>query len=94
MSGLGREEAIEVAERIRSRVESAILSLGPGLTGRITASLGVAVARTDGSDRVSLLRAADSALYSAKANGRNRVATTSDVPAGAVALDTSSAAAS
>ena len=79
LRGLGRDEALEVAERIRGRVEQAVLSLGPGLTGRITASLGVAIAPTDGSDRVSLLRAADSALYVAKANGRNRVATTSEV---------------
>lgn len=79
LRGLGRDEALEVAERIRGRVEQAILSLGPGLTGRITASLGVAIAPADGSDRVSLLRAADSALYVAKAGGRNRVATTSEV---------------
>jgi diguanylate cyclase (GGDEF)-like protein len=82
LRGLGLDEALEVAERIRTRVESAILSLGPGLTGRITASLGVAVAPTDGSDRLSLLRAADSALYVAKGNGRNRVATTAEVPTG------------
>ena len=87
LRGLGRDEALEVAERIRGRVEQAILSLGPGLTGRITASLGVAVAPTDGSDRVSLLRAADSALYVAKASGRNRVATTSEVSADPTAHD-------
>lgn len=91
LRGLGREEALEVAERIRGRVEQAILSLGPGLTGRITASLGVAVAPTDGADRVSLLRAADSALYVAKANGRNRVATTSEVSVDPAPIDAAAA---
>ena len=80
LRGLGRVEALEVAERIRSRVESTILSLGPGITGRITASIGVAIAPEDGTDRISLLKAADSALYTAKNNGRNRVATSADVP--------------
>jgi diguanylate cyclase (GGDEF)-like protein len=94
LRGLGRDEALEVAERIRGRVESAILSLGPGLTGRITASLGIAIAPTDGSDRVSLLRAADSALYVAKASGRNRVATTSEVSVDPAPLELAPAEAS
>jgi diguanylate cyclase (GGDEF)-like protein len=80
LRGLGRDEALEVAERIRSRVESTILSLGPGITGRITASIGLAVAPEDGSERLGLLKAADSALYMAKNAGRNRVATSADVP--------------
>ncbi len=93
LRGLGLDEALEVAERIRGRVESAILSLGPGLTGRITASLGVAIAPTDGSDRISLLRAADSALYVAKANGRNRVATTAEVSVDPASIDVNPAVA-
>jgi diguanylate cyclase (GGDEF)-like protein len=80
LRGLGRDEALEIAERIRSRVESTILSLGPGITGRITASIGVAIAPEDGSERLALLKAADSALYTAKNSGRNRVATSADVP--------------
>ena len=94
LRGLGRDEALVVAERIRGRVEAAILTLGPGVTGRITASLGVAIAPADGSDRISLLRAADSALYVAKANGRNRVATTADAPLAPVPLTATSALAS
>jgi diguanylate cyclase (GGDEF)-like protein len=94
LRGLGRDGALDVAERIRSRVEAAILTLGPGITGRITASLGVAIAPADGSDRISLLRAADSALYVAKANGRNRVATTADAPLAPVPLTAKPALAS
>ena len=65
--------ATEVAERIRHRIESAIIPLAPGLTGHITVSIGVAAAPEDGSERVMLLRAADEALYRAKLAGRNRV---------------------
>jgi diguanylate cyclase (GGDEF)-like protein len=79
LRGLDREAAIEVAERIRSRLEASILPLGPGVTGRLTASIGVAAAPTDGADRISLLRVADEALYLAKAGGRNCVATTDGV---------------
>jgi diguanylate cyclase (GGDEF)-like protein len=79
LRGLDCEAALEIAERIRSRLEASILPLGPGVTGRLTASIGVAVAPTDGADRISLLRVADEALYLAKAGGRNSVATTDGV---------------
>lgn len=39
----------------------------------LTASFGVAAFPDDGSDISSMIRAADRALYLAKANGRNRV---------------------
>ena len=63
----------EIAERIRERTETTIIPLGPGQTGRLTVSIGIAVAPDDGIDRVTLLRAADDALYQAKLSGRNRV---------------------
>lgn len=63
-----------VAERIRTRTEATIISLAPGLTDRITVSIGIAVAPAQGLDRVTLLRLADEALYRAKEDGRNRVA--------------------
>ena len=42
----------------------------------ITASVGVAVFPADGATSSALLRAADRALYSAKHDGKNRLATT------------------
>jgi diguanylate cyclase (GGDEF)-like protein len=73
LSGLDVTAALEVAERIRARTESTIIPLGPGQTGRLTVSIGVAVAPEDGVERVMLLRSADDALYRAKLGGRNRV---------------------
>jgi diguanylate cyclase (GGDEF)-like protein len=73
LSGAGAAEAAEVAERIRERTETTIVPLAPGKTGRLTVSIGYAVAPDDGDERVLLLKAADDALYRAKLAGRNRV---------------------
>jgi diguanylate cyclase (GGDEF)-like protein len=65
--------AMVVAERIRSRTETTLISLAPGITDRITVSIGIASAPHQAHDRVTLLRLADEALYQAKAGGRNKV---------------------
>ncbi len=73
--------AVEVAEKIRSAVEALQLTHkdNPEGGGRVTASIGVATAlsRHGGTMRMpeSLLLAADNALYKAKREGRNQVAT-------------------
>jgi diguanylate cyclase (GGDEF)-like protein len=61
--------ALEVAERIRSRVEAADF---PGR--RITLSIGVAVYPKHGDTAQGVIAAADAALYVAKRGGRNQVA--------------------
>ncbi|MEP6570752.1 MAG: GGDEF domain-containing protein, partial [Acidobacteriota bacterium] len=63
------EGALLVAERLRKRLEEVKV---PGF-GRVTASFGVATFPDHGSSRDSLIGAADSALYSSKKAGRNRV---------------------
>ncbi|TAL05932.1 MAG: diguanylate cyclase [Chloroflexota bacterium] len=73
LPGLDANGAREVAERIRERTEATIIPLGPGSTGRITVSIGIAAAPNDGIERMALLKAADEALYRAKQAGRNRV---------------------
>lgn len=42
-----RPAASGVAERIRERTGTTIITLGPGQTGRLTVSIGVAVAQND-----------------------------------------------
>lgn len=64
--------ALRVAERIRGSIASA-----PGGAG-VTLSIGAA-ARADGDTLEALLARADSAMYAAKAGGRDRVAASSDV---------------
>ena len=66
------DDAAEVAERLRKRVEAlAPEDLPPGL--RTTISIGVAQMSAQDSGFADLERRADEALYQAKAEGRNRV---------------------
>ncbi|MEA2579046.1 MAG: hypothetical protein QOD78_2634 [Chloroflexota bacterium] len=73
LPGIDEATALAVAERIRSRTDSTLISLAPGITDRITVSIGVACAPEQALDRITLLRLADEALYRAKQGGRNRV---------------------
>ncbi len=67
----GKNEAREIAERLRHAIESQGISIGQGAT--LTASYGVATFPEDGGDFHRLIGRADSALYRAKEEGRNRV---------------------
>ena len=75
LSHTGREEARSFAERLRARIEEKVGVEGDPSGARITISLGVASAAPPDFDEISLIRNADSALYQAKASGRNRVVT-------------------
>jgi diguanylate cyclase (GGDEF)-like protein len=68
----GSGGAVEVAERVRTRVEEARIAAIQGSgTIRVTASLGVASLPGSARDVRSLISAADSALYRAKGAGKN-----------------------
>jgi diguanylate cyclase (GGDEF)-like protein len=72
----GLAGAVELAERIRSRIESEGV---PGVDGaaslHVTASIGAATMPVSADGAQSLIAAADMALYEAKRAGKNRVVT-------------------
>ncbi len=72
LPGLNKDEALEVAEEIRRRVEEHAFE-ERGATVYPTLSLGVATYPEDGETRAALTRAADEALYRAKRAGGNAV---------------------
>jgi diguanylate cyclase (GGDEF)-like protein len=76
-------QGIVAAERIRQAIEErefSVLRQGKTIkTHRITISIGVAAFPNDSSDPIELVEMADSALYRAKREGRNRVCTYHDL---------------
>jgi diguanylate cyclase (GGDEF)-like protein len=68
LPGAGHEEAIEIAERLRTEVRERRPVGVP-----VSVSIGVAVSEPDSVDTEDLLARADAALYAAKAGGRNLV---------------------
>ena len=69
---LSREEAVEVAEEVRQRVQAHAFER-EGTTARTTVSIGVACYPEDGITRQELTHAADAALYRSKRAGGNVV---------------------
>jgi diguanylate cyclase (GGDEF)-like protein len=71
------EEALALAERLRGALEGHVFHVvradGSAASLRVTASIGVASLGEGADSAGPLLRAADQALYGAKAAGRNRV---------------------
>lgn len=72
--------ALRVAERIRAAVESHLFEAGTQGTLRLTISIGVATCPNHGETREPLLEAADKAMYRAKSEGRNKVASADELP--------------
>jgi len=70
-------QAIVAAERIRSTIEAqefTVIRTGkPIATHHVTISIGISAFPYDSSDPIELVEMADSALYRAKREGRNRV---------------------
>jgi diguanylate cyclase (GGDEF)-like protein len=71
--GSGREDAVQLAERIRAAVATEANRPIDGLVVPLTISAGVASRLGDEADGRALFRAADSALLAAKRGGRDRV---------------------
>lgn len=76
--GCNSAAAVQQAERLRMSIREEPIALA-GKSVAVTLSLGVAAAADPGSwDSESLLRLADTALYRAKAGGRDRVEPSTD----------------
>lgn len=74
LPGTSKRESIFVAERIRRDIESELFPGEEHLPfGRLTTSIGVSSFPEDGSTSISIINAADIALYEAKKGGRNRI---------------------
>ncbi len=77
LSGAGSQDlevgALVAADRIRDRVARLRPAVASGGTARVTLSAGVATAPRDGHDLDRLIAVADTALYAAKAAGRDAV---------------------
>jgi diguanylate cyclase (GGDEF)-like protein/PAS domain S-box-containing protein len=72
LAGAPIARALQIAEELRQTLEEADILTDDGIVFQVTASFGVAEWK-DGESFASLFARADSALYMAKRNGRNRV---------------------
>lgn len=72
LPGTGLHGGVQVAERIRMSIESAVIAEGTHDI-RLTVSVGVASCPDHGRTVKDIIHAADNALYAAKRSGKNRV---------------------
>ncbi len=70
---LNKEEATNTVSELRERLRGTDLMTAEGTNLRITASFGLATFPQDGDDLHAIIRAADSMMYCAKAEGRDRL---------------------
>lgn len=73
LPGLEIDDALEVAERLRARVENLRIEADGSGALRMTVSIGVAPVDVSSGDIDAALKCADQAMYAAKHEGRNRV---------------------
>lgn len=71
MPGANAEVATAVAERVRQEIQRIDFISASGERRQVTASFGCAIYPDNAADSASILKAADSALYEAKARSRN-----------------------
>jgi len=72
LRNVDREEAVEIANRIRLSFVAAVMQM-PDLATFPTLSIGVSTRTEEGGDFERLVQKADEALYRSKREGRNRV---------------------
>ena len=77
LRGLDKPEALATSNALRDRLRSTSLLNAQDLDLYITASFGLATFPQDGLDLHSIIRAADTMMYCAKADGRDRIVVSS-----------------
>jgi diguanylate cyclase (GGDEF)-like protein len=75
LPGFSLEQALSVAESIRSRLEAHAINYKDAVL-KITASIGVATLDATTTESKALFKRADQGVYAAKESGRNRVCAT------------------
>ncbi len=81
LRGLDKPAATEVARLVLARITEGRFLAGDRLSLAMTASLGLATFPQDGATLHDMIRVADTMMYAAKAEGRNRlVVADSDAP--------------
>ena len=78
LRGLDKPEAEAAASALRNRLRTTPLLTGQGLELYITASFGLATFPQHGANLHAIIRAADTMMYCAKAEGRDRLVVASD----------------
>jgi diguanylate cyclase (GGDEF)-like protein len=74
----GVEQATHVADRIRKKIAGNIFTGGRRLELRLTASFGIASFPEHAQSPQQLVACADTAMYEAKAHGKNRISISAD----------------
>jgi diguanylate cyclase (GGDEF)-like protein len=78
--GANTRQAMQAAERVRSRVQAASFKTEDAKFVKLTVSIGVASCPEHGRDRKTILKMADETMYVSKKNGKNRVMTVHVAP--------------
>ncbi len=78
LRNLDKTSATQAVDYLREHLREADLPAREGMTLRITASFGLATFPQDGEDLHGIIRAADSMMYCAKAEGRDRLVVASE----------------
>ncbi|MCX6118053.1 MAG: GGDEF domain-containing protein [Proteobacteria bacterium] len=71
--GANSRQALQAAERVRSRVQNTTFKTDTKEPLSLTASIGVASCPEHGRDKNAILKMADETMYQSKKNGKNRV---------------------
>jgi diguanylate cyclase (GGDEF)-like protein len=79
LPGIAHPDISAVAERIRRAISALTVPVGQLQVTGLSVSIGIAAYPTAGTSLQRLLDAADTALYHAKATGRNKVVHVADL---------------